>query len=202
MTDTFKWWGTELPYCTADYNSSRLNERAVEIPVALHFLGVHGGSEDPTSAPIGLEVGNVLSHYGVRGHRVVDRHEVGEGVENLDLFDIEGSYDWIVAISTIEHVRWDEAPKDPLGALYAVEKLRSLLAPGGSMLLTVPTGYHPVLDQFIERSAFTGLEWASTHTRSVDDPNTWVQDEVPCVSPYGDRTPWATTVWVAEFSGE
>jgi hypothetical protein len=43
-------------------------------------------------------------------------------------------------------VGWDEHPRDPHKALRAADALRSLLAPGGELVATVPAGYHPFLD--------------------------------------------------------
>ena len=91
------------------YNTTILNERAVEIPVVMAWL--YRGD------PLGdvLEVGNVLQHYGdvldVPTRRIVDRYETGPHVENLDVFDITGRYDTIITISTVEHVGWD--PPEP-----------------------------------------------------------------------------------------
>jgi SAM-dependent methyltransferase len=186
----FTWWGRDLSYFHHMYNCTWLNERAVELPIAFAFRT--GRSDN------GLEIGNVLSHYDVTGHHVVDRYEAAPGVENADVFDISGSYDWIIAISTLEHVRWDEEPKDIGGSLAAIQHLRSLLAPGGEMLVTVPTGAHPGLDVAIADD-FTGASRACTFTRSEDDLQVWVQDPEIKISPYGDRTDWASTVWIGEF---
>src|SRR5690606_34112160 len=120
----FRFQGAEHDGFDHPYNTTILNERAVEIPVVLDWLPGKGR---------GLEVGNVLGHYGVKGRRVVDLYEQADGVENLDLFDIEGHFDWIVSISTLEHVRWDTEPRDPNGAVEAIGHLRSLLSPGGRM---------------------------------------------------------------------
>lgn len=183
---TFTWWDQRLPYFDHPHNTTRANERAVEVACALHWLRDTEGN--------GLEVGNVLAHYDHTGHRVVDRHEQAPGVDNIDLFDIAGSYDWIVTISTVEHVRWDDA-KDPAGATAAIDHLQGLLAPGGQMLVTFPTGWHPGLDQAITDGTLDA-DRVCTFTRHGDD---WRQDARPTVSPYGDQTPWATTVCIAEY---
>ena len=47
------------------------------------------------------------------------------GTPGIDLGGI-GPFDLIVAISTLEHVGWDESPRDPAKAPRAVEVLRSL----------------------------------------------------------------------------
>lgn len=187
---TFSWWGRKLSYFHHLYNCTWLNERAVELPIAFAF-------RDGRSAN-GLEIGNVLTHYGVNGHRVVDRFEVGDGVENIDVFDVTGSYDWIIAISTLEHVRFDEPDQDPDGSIKAIEHLRSLLAPGGTMLITVPTGHNPGLDQHLAAGT-TGAARACTFTRTADDLEVWSQDPEVKISPYGNLCAWATSVWIGEF---
>lgn len=190
---TFRWFDKRLPYFDHPYNSARLNERTVEVACAIDFIR----RQEPSGR--GLEVGNVLSHYGVEGHRVVDLNEVAPGIENIDVLDIEGRYDWIVAISTLEHVRWDD-PSDryEFGAAEALTHLHDLLLPGGKMFVTVPTGYHFQLDSAIVARSL-GASRDCTFSRSEGNVNIWTQDSRPRAQPYGGRTPWANTVWVGEF---
>jgi SAM-dependent methyltransferase len=95
-----------------------------------------------------LEIGNVLSHYRPQEHRVVDKYEQAPGVLNRDVLDLGGlgQFDLIVAISTLEHVGWDETPRDPAKAARAVSLLRSLLTPGGLLAISVPVGYNAAFD--------------------------------------------------------
>lgn len=148
----FTYQGRQLFYNRIAFNNSA--ERAVEVPLAFDFLAQQVGKE-----PI-LEVGNVLQHYenalsdslGLRHRHIVDKFEVGAGIENIDIFDIEPSkkYQTIVCISTVEHVGQN---CDPLGnfgeqqkssdleaPLKAIAKLYDLLAEGGSALITLPFG--------------------------------------------------------------
>ena len=181
----FTYHGDRLDYFDHPYNATIRNERAVEVAVALNWLPGKGQ---------GLEVGNVLGHYGVTGHRVVDLHEEAPGVENLDVFDVRGGYDWIVSISTIEHVGRDEKPRRDAIAISALGHLLCLLNPGGTMLVTVPGGYNPTLDGFLEHGA--GTTRAATFERHGDG---WRQTEHPTFKPYGLSTPWAETVWIGEW---
>src|SRR5438128_1414911 len=57
-----------------------------------------------------------------------------------------GPYDLIVSISTLEHVGYDEEPRDSGKAARAVDNLRGLLSAGGEMLATIPIGYNRELD--------------------------------------------------------
>ncbi len=186
--DTFTYHGETLTYLDHPYNHTRLNERAVEVPVALSWLQDGSGC--------GLEVGNVLGHYtGRLSHRVVDLYEVAEGVENVDVFSVRGAYDWVLAISTLEHVYWDTRPRRKWGAVQAIAHLRGLLAPGGRMLVTVPMGHHQYLDRHLLAEA-VGTTRACTLVREGDG---WRQTPRPEHRPYGASTPWAEAVWIGEW---
>jgi len=91
----------------------------------------------------------VLGHYGHGGHDVVDKYEVAPGVNNVDIADFAPArpYDLIVSISTLEHVGWDEEPRTPEKLLFVLERLEQVcLAPGGTLLATLPVGYNAFLD--------------------------------------------------------
>lgn len=133
--------GRSYRYLFHRHKFTWLTERAVEVPVAQAL--VDGYAPDRV-----LEIGNVLSHYRPQRHVIVDKYEQAAGVLNRDVLELGGmgSYDLIVAISTLEHVGWDETPRDPAKAATAVGALRSLLAPGGVLAITVPIGYNPAFD--------------------------------------------------------
>jgi hypothetical protein len=185
----FTYWGRALEYYDAAYNDTRKNERAVELPIASDWLN----GRDKFA---GLEVGNVTAHYGAwHASRIVDRYEPGDGVDNCDVFDIAGPFDWILSISTLEHVRWDEPDTDPFGSVNAICHLRKQLAPHGEMLVTVPMGHHPYLDGVLAHDR-AGAHRACTLIRVGDG---WRQTDTPMWKPYGATTIWAESVWVGEF---
>lgn len=184
---TFRWHGHELDLFDHEYNTTVLNERAVEIPIALDWLA------DRVLVD-GVEVGNVLAHYGFPSHRVIDLYEPGEGVENIDVFDLEGPFDWIVAISTLEHVGQGVDPSAPM---RAIEHLRSLLAPGGEMLVTIPGGHNDELDICLAEISTTCR--ASTMAAAG---GTWVETIEPVFLPYGLTSPWAASVWIGEWRND
>lgn len=186
---TFTYFGDEYDYFDHHYNTTRLNERAVEIPIAIEFLSWQYGD--------GLEVGNVLGHYGIRGHRVVDLYEVAAGVDNVDLFDITDTYDWIVSISTVEHVRWDTPPQDPDGSVHAIEHLLSLVRPGGQMLITAPLGHQPHLDRAIKFARLYPTD--SSVMVLTNGKDEWAQAGLDTWRPYGQETKWASAVWIAKW---
>lgn len=104
-----------------------------------------------------LEVGNVLAHYGlVRERSIVDKYEREGAVLNVDVCDFNPSdrFDAIVSISTLEHVGWDEHPRDPPKVDRAMLHLQSLLAPGGAMLITCPLGANAYLDRQIRSASY------------------------------------------------
>ena len=181
----FKYHGIDLEGFDAEHNDTIKNERAVELAVAHHwFESLNGGR--------GLEVGNVLSHYGIgQPRRIVDLHEKAEGVENISVFDIgpRQSYEWIVSISTLEHVG-----PSPGSASDAIEHLRSLLLPGGSMLVSIPGGYHSALDEHLATNA--GSSRCCTLVRSKTG---WRQTKELTFKPYGATTDWAESVFIGEF---
>jgi hypothetical protein len=138
---TFTYDGTPVPYFRHPYNWTWLNERAVEVALARRVLAAHPGARV-------LEVGNVLAHYGPVPHAVVDKYERAPGVRNADVTELEptGDVDLLISISTLEHVGLDEDVLDPGKPARAIERLRGLLAPGGTLWVTLPVGYNPDLD--------------------------------------------------------
>jgi SAM-dependent methyltransferase len=140
----FTFSGREYRFLYHRHGFTWLNERAVEVPIAARALTEARGGRV-------LEVGNVLAHYGYRGHTVVDKYERGAGVLNVDALGYSPSepYDLIVSVSTLEHVGWDETVRDPPRAERSIGALARHLRVGGTLLVTLPVGYNPVLDEAI-----------------------------------------------------
>lgn len=172
-----RWNGHLLPLVDHPYNTTIRNERAVELAVVFDWLQSQTGD--------GLEIGNVLAHYGITGHRVVDLHEQAAHVDNLDVFEVRGEYDWIVSISTIEHVHWDDH-RNPVGALAAIDHLLWMLRPGGQLLVTIPLGWNPPLDDRLPLDADSHSCW-----ERVDGG--WLECDTTPVR-YGPD--WANKVWI------
>jgi SAM-dependent methyltransferase len=190
----FEFGGERYPYVFCPYKWSWLTERTVEVPIAQAIVDASAGKRI-------LEVGNVLSHYGPQSHVIVDKYEQTPGVLNLDVMDLEdlGQFDLIVAISTVEHVGWDEEPRDPDKAPEAVRRLVAQLAPAGRLLLTVPIGYHPGLDAALRSGELTAAR--SSALRRYGRGPRW--QEVPADDVWG--TPYdfllysARAVLIAEI---
>jgi SAM-dependent methyltransferase len=163
------------PYLFHRYKRSWLSERAVEVPVAQALVDRAVGKRV-------LEVGHVLGHYRPEAHMVVDKYEPAPGVLNCDVLDLEplGSFDLIIAISTLEHAGWDEAPRDPRKAIEAVAALRRRLSPGGTLMMTVPVGYNPIFDAALRggevdlaSSSALRRQPNATHWRQVPVAHVW-----------------------------
>ncbi len=184
---TFEWDGRPHAYFYHPYHYTWANERTVEIPLLTAALEEARGRRT-------LEVGNVSGHYLPRppGLTVVDKYERGDRVTNVDIVDYEPPerFDRIVSISTIEHIGWDERPRDAGKVGRALERLHALLAPGGRAFVTVPLGHNPHLDDRLGHGPLFGgtLEFL----RRVSWDNRWrvssaaeVRDAV-----YGDWKAW------------
>jgi hypothetical protein len=133
------------PLRVANKLSKLGSERAIEVPFALDFYRSHAHGR-------ALEVGDVLGYYSsLPGRLIVDKYEEREGVQNVDILEFRSQqrFDLIISISTIEHVGWDEASRDPTKSVAAIEAMRSLLAINGSLLVTVPLRYNPAIDSYI-----------------------------------------------------
>lgn len=202
MTGTFVGLGGRtLTYCDHLYNAARTNERAVEVPIALDWIERHPGH--------GLEVGNVLTNYCPGAPWiVVDRDEQAPHVWNFDVSDLgrilgpAAPFDWIVSISTIEHVGWDDTPRDPDKALAAIAILRSLLAPTGRLLLSFPTGHHPGLDQAVADGTLDpvySVLMARVDNPTARQPGIWEARPFRSV-PYLHAAWSAGAVWIGEFA--
>lgn len=187
---TFTLDGVEHTQLVHPYNRTWRNERAVEVPIALAFLDRHQG-------PV-LELGNVLANYGRQGHVVVDRYEQTPEVLNEDIVDYQPAerFGAIVAVSTLEHVGWDEDPKD-LGKIpRALLHLRHLLLPVGRLLVTCPLSYNPHLDALIASGSLEPDQQAFL----VEEGGLWSQAEEAAARAQAKMGRYGgNALWVAEL---
>jgi|SRR5581483_4845143 len=164
---TFEIGGRRLHYVCHHYNRAWRNERSVELALAFDFLERQQGR-------LLLEVGNVLSHYrSDLHHDVLDKYERSPNVLNEDIVDFEPAvpYEAVLSISTLEHVGWDERPREPDKVLRAYHQLRKILAEGGAMLVTCPLGQNPHLDRYVAEQA---LDFPERHyLLRVSKDNEW-----------------------------
>jgi len=174
--DSFRLDGKSYHYFYHIYGKTWKNERAVEVPVIWAAVRDRLGKTT-------LEIGNVLPNYFSFPHDVVDKYEIADGVVNRDVVDFQTTkrYDLIVSISTMEHVGWEEEPREPEKVLRGFQNLMSLLAPRGRILVTMPLGLNPALDGYIRDGALkfakllfmkrmqTGNQWEEAGWEDVRD---------------------------------
>jgi hypothetical protein len=167
---TFRFDGRSYDYFYHRKNRTWMNERAVEIPIAWHFLQGFGPGRC-------LEVGNVLSHYYPIKHDVLDKYERAAGVINDDVVDYrpDQPYDAIVSVSTLEHVGWDESPCEPRKTLLALDNMQAMLVPGGRLLVTIPLGYNPDIDMLLERGELCFDQ--QHYLRRISADNRWCESD-------------------------
>jgi len=184
----FQYQGRELAYLDHPYNDTRHNERSVEIPIALDFIAGRSGA--------GIEIGDVLGHYTDAGPDLVVDRDGTAGAVTADVRDWEPDepLDWLVSISTIEHVGWDP----PTGEIDPHAAPRLLARIGryarGPVLVTMPLGYNPGVDVYL-------LDRSSYGSTMITEDGFWWREEPGVVwLPYDSNTPRARAVWIGAWS--
>jgi SAM-dependent methyltransferase len=195
--------GRVYEYLWHPLESTWRSERAVELPIGLAELA----TGDPRRT---LEVGNVLRKYtgADASHDVIDKYERAPGVIIADALTYSGGpYDLIVSISTLEHVGYDEQPRDAAKAVRAVENLRRLLSPAGAMLATIPIGYNRELDDALREGSLGArvsylarlgeLQWKQINAEDARGVHGWPWPGTDAV--YGWPWPGANVLAVARW---
>jgi hypothetical protein len=180
---TFTFNGKKFKYFSHRYNGAWRIERTVEVPIIRDIMKKYHGKNI-------LEVGNVLSHYFSVNHDVLDKYEKACRVINRDVVNFRPSkkYDLIVSISTLEHVGWDEKPRQPMKILRAVENLKKLLVAGGKIVITLPLSYNTNVNKI----KFT----EKYYLKRISRDNKWFESDwegVKCVK-YNEPFPCANAV--------
>jgi SAM-dependent methyltransferase len=144
------------------------SERIVEVPFVLQYVSGAAGAEI-------LEVGNVLHRFVNFPHEVLDKYEQAPGVMNADAesFNPGRRYDLIVSVSTLEHIGFDEFPREAGKLSRAIHNLQRLLKPGGVLVFTCPLGYNPELDALLSSSSL--LAKRQFFVRRISILNLWTQ---------------------------
>ena len=188
---TFEFAGKTYRYHIHPY--SLKNERAVEVSLALDFLREHPGEI--------LEIGNVLSNYASIPHEVVDKYEKAPGVINEDVvtFAPGKKYDSIVTVSTLEHVGWDETPREPEKIIRAINHLKELLKDHGELFVTMPMDSNDLVDKMVreQKTGFTEVRYLSRFSAS----NQWREStrEEAVTAKYGSPFPCANAIVIGRF---
>jgi len=164
--NTFLIYGERYAYFYHWYNFTWRNERAVELGFFLDVLKKNRNKKI-------LEIGNVSVHYTDITHDVVDKYEKAENVINEDVvsFRNKKKYNLIICISTMEHVGFDETPKDSQKLFKALLNIQRLLSKKGKLIMSSPIGYNPDLDAFIDKNHTSFSQFFVL--RRVSSKNSW-----------------------------
>ena len=195
---TFELGGEAYEYVMSKANRTYSNERAVELPVAWSAVQRAGAAPEQM-----LEVGNVLGHYFTTNHPVLDKYEIHPKVNyNIDVLDFEPAQplEFVVSVSTLEHVGWSETPRDRGKFGRAIDTVAGWLAPSGSGLVTLPLGANPGVDEWLAERP----DWAreTRFLRRLDGANRWREASYEEVqgTKYGKPYPAANAVAVVTLS--
>lgn len=195
--------GVAYPALVHPYNKTWQCERQVEVPEALHLIDGYRHV---------LEVGNVLGHYVKPSHAVIDKYEQAPGVLNKDIMDFRAGqqYDAVVAVSTLEHIGFDEeeyarqngreATPHHYTPVQIVDHLKGMVRPGGRLVMTTSLGYNPAWDDAVLHGLVgtcdtfyrkVGGVWHSCSAGLVD------------VVPYRPGVVgWASALWIGIYDKE
>jgi len=162
----FVFLGKEYKYFYHARGCAWESERTIEVPIIWNIVKDHKGKQI-------LEVGNVLSNYFKVDYDILDKYEIAKSVINEDVvsFNPNKKYDLIVSISTIEHVGWDETPRESDKILRAIKNLQRLLAPGGKIVVTLPLGFNSDLDNLLKAGK---IKFTNAHyLKRISANNDW-----------------------------
>lgn len=188
MNDVFNLNGKKYNYCNARYNSSRYNERAVEIPIGLELLERY---KDDT-----LEIGAVLPYYSDIEHDCIDLADGHPMAKRVDVmhWQPDRNYKAIVSISTLEHVGdgW-------VDTIVALNRLFDWLEESGELLVTLPHGYNAKLDTII-RSNSLKLDTITQMNKLDFSKHLWgvVAGAAPLA--YNGNSRWANTIYILQLT--
>lgn len=190
--DTFEFNGNTYKYFHHPYNNTVDNERAVEIPIVWGIVQKYPDKNI-------LEIGNVISNYFHVNYDIVDKYEKSKGVINKDILDFkpDKKYDLIVSISTFEHIGWHEDPKEgqkkPNKIFDVIKYLKTLLTEDGKIVITVPIGQNPYLDNFLKQGK---IPFAEQYYIKRTEHTKWIQANWDDISDskYGKPYPYANAI--------
>lgn len=192
---SFTFRNRRYDYFYHKYNFTWDCERTVEIPIIMGKLVSLKGKRI-------LEVGNVLSHYFSPEWDILDKFEKAAGVINQDIVDFTPptKYDMVFSISTMEHVGYDDDPKDPKLLLEAIKNLKkNCLKANGMLIVTMPIGYNREMDKMLFAGKL-GFD-RKYFMKRISKNNEWVETTAEDIRDitYGEEYPEASAIVIAEL---
>jgi hypothetical protein len=175
-------------------NNSVYTERVVEIPYIIKFLNLQ------TDENL-LEVGNVLSKYLKMSHTILDKYEIGENIINEDAVNYNPGkkFSNIVSISTFEHIGFDEPIREYGKMTEALLNIIGLLEENGRLVITVPLGYNPEVDDLIRSHR---INFSKTHfLKRFSRLNLWKETSMDDALrfKYGSKYPAANAIAILVY---
>ncbi|MDG6908083.1 MAG: hypothetical protein JRN20_20125 [Nitrososphaerota archaeon] len=102
-----------------------------------------------------------------------------------------------MSISTLEHVGFDETVKDSNKILAAINNLKTLRTDRGSIIVTMPVGYNPILDDLLDAAKFPFSD--VYFMKRISKDNRWIQSDWESVRDckYSKKYPYANAIVIA-----
>jgi hypothetical protein len=163
----------ELDYFYHQYNNTGINERKIEVPLALKFLEI---VQDNCT-----EIGCVIPYYKTDSkHKVIDLYDEHPKALNIDALTYDYSGENCLSISTIEH--FGEIYNDPQNVGKYFDKdlgykgLIKIIEKANKYLISFPLGLNRNLEQSVQNSDLQFFilnrdrsnNWSVDNTRSFN----------------------------------
>ena len=138
----------QLDYFYHPYNHTHVNERKIEIPIAMKFLELVNNDC--------VEIGCVTPYYYEIRHKVIDLYDPHPSAQNIDALTYDYSNQNCLSISTIEH--FGEIYNDPnnIGKYFdknlSFKGLKLIIEKANKYLVSFPIGTNLSLDESMKTS--------------------------------------------------
>tara|TARA_B100000683_G_scaffold275786_2_gene327665 strand:- start:1316 stop:2512 length:1197 start_codon:yes stop_codon:yes gene_type:complete len=152
-----------VTYFNHPYNTTMMNERTVEIPLALDFIADH---------PDYVEVGAVMPYYGHKADTVIDPFDP-EATDSRRLAECDLTGKNVLCISTLEHIGLDEYGNENLNTHESYEGFYQIITQAENYLITVPIGYNQDLDGNLEWDLEDISCYGMVRRNALDEPPRW-----------------------------
>lgn len=149
-------------YYDHPYNNTRINERAVEVPISLNFLNQF--------SPNVVEVGCVTPYYIDAQHEIIDLVDDHPKSKKQDAVEFDYKNKNVLSISTIEHIGRGDYGIQEKEKNSAIELCKKIIDESLNYFITWPLGYNLILDEW----AFTNVNGLFISRRD-DNKYLWME---------------------------